>query len=269
MKYKCYSKVKKKETAGGAYWKDVDVNEHFVLTNHQTAFHYLIKNYKPPLSILEAGCGLGRWVVPLSEKGFDVTGIEIEREAVEIIKKTYPVRNFNIVEGDIFKMPFKAESFDMVISLGVLEHFEDKSLQRQAIQEHLRVLKKDGIFFVTVPYFNLLRLLLNVPYIKMLSLVRKIKGKKESFSEYRYTKSTFKKILEENGLKVESVFWDDLSAPYSFGLSVDQPIKRFTHSKDSIPYKLNKTGLLSQKLFWGIYPGIMSGGIGFICKKES
>src|SRR3972149_9325960 len=163
MKYKCYRLQKKNDDKGGDYWRGVNVNEHQLLTQYQTTFQYVIKTFPPAISILEAGCGLGRWLIPLANKGYNVTGIEIENEAVEIIKKTVTSKNINIVQGDIFKMPFANKSFDLILSLGVLEHFEDKKIQNKAIAEHIRVLKDDGVFLITVPYFSFLRLIIHLP----------------------------------------------------------------------------------------------------------
>lgn len=267
MKYSLLAQRKKNETEGGDYWRDADFQEHLRLTDFQTSFQYLIKTFLPPKKILEAGCGLGRWVIPLAKEGYQVTGIEIENEAVELIRQNYASENFKVLQGDIFEMPFTDKSFDLVISLGVLEHFEDKRIQNQAIAEHLRVLKDDGVFFVTVPYLSFLRLLIHLPFIRLVSLVRIFKGKKEYFTEYRYSVGSFKKILKSNNLKIVEIVWDDLLSPYSFGLTVDYPLKRFTKSSDGVQYKLNKTGLFIQKFLWNIYPGLISGGIGYYCKK--
>ena len=67
---------------------------------------------------------------------------------------------------------------------------------------------------------------------------------------------------------IEKMVWDDLTNPYSFGLTVDYPLKKFTCSNDEIQYKLNKRGLKLQKILWKINPGLLSGGIGYICKKK-
>ena len=150
---------------------------------------------------MEAGCGLGRWVIPLSENGYEVTGIEIEPEAINIIKKNYISNNLNLVVGDIFKVPFNNKYFDVVISLGVLEHFEEEEVLNRALREHIRVLKDDGMFLVTVPFLSFIRLIVHAPYVKLLSVVRYFKNKKEYFSEYRYSKNEFIKVLENNGSK--------------------------------------------------------------------
>lgn len=268
MRYSCRRQNKNESNRGGAYWRDSNIDEHLLLTKFQTTYNYVVNRFPKTNSVLEAGCGLGRWIIPLSREGYNVTGIEIENEAVEIVKKYYTAENLKIVQGDIFDMPFANGSFDLVISLGVLEHFEDQEVQNRAIVEHLRVLKDDGVFFVTVPYISLVRLLIHLPFKWLVSFVRLLKGKKEYFTEYRYSRHTFRNILMRNNLEVVEVMWDDLVPPYSFGLTVDYPLKRFTTSKDGIQYKLNRTGLIIQKLLWKIYPGLVSGGCGFLCKKQ-
>ena len=191
MKYKVKYQKKKNDTTGGAYWRDADFKEHLKLTPIQTSFRYIIDNFSPPSNILEAGCGLGRWVIPLAEKGFNVTGIEIEQEAVDIINKNCSLSNANVIQGDIFNMPFSDKKYDIVISLGVLEHFEQFDLQKKAIQEHIRVLKDDGIMLITVPYLSFIRLCFHLPFTKLVTFVRKQKKKEEYFSEYRYSKKEF------------------------------------------------------------------------------
>ena len=265
--YKCYKKVYKEDNKGGDYWRDVDFNDHLKLTQFQTTFQYLIKNYPAPQNVLEAGCGLGRWVIPLSEGNYKVTGLEIEKEALDIINKNYKSDNLTLIHGDVFNMLFSDKTFDIILSLGVLEHYENSINQRKAIMEHIRVLKDDGIFIVTVPYASWIRFIMDIPFIHLVSLVRLFKKKKQFFTEYRYTQRTFTKILKSCELEIINVVYDELLEPYNFGLTVDYPIKRLFKSK-SLPYTTNKIGRKVFKLLWKIHPKIVSGGIAFICKKK-
>lgn len=266
MKYKCFKKEQKNETSGGAYWVDADFDEHLKLTEYQTTYQHLVKTYDKPRSLLEAGCGIGRWVIPLSKEGFDVTGIEIEQEAVDTLNQHFKADNLAVVQGDIFDMPFEDGTFDHVISLGVLEHFEDKAVQRKAIQEHMRVMKDDGRFLITVPYLSFVRLMIHVPFLQLVKLVRYFKGTKSFFTEYRYGKSEFEQVIKDNGMVVEEIVWDDMTDPYNFGLTVDYPINRFL--KDGrVQYKGNGLGNSLFRMLWKISPALVSGGIGFVCKK--
>lgn len=268
MKYKIYKREKKNETAGGSYWRGADFKEHLKLTSFQTTYIYLLNNYPPPQKILEAGCGLGRWVIPLSEKNYDVTGIEIEEEAINTIKKNYNADNLNLVNGNIFNMKFADKTFDLILSLGVLEHFEDEAVQKKAILEHIRVLKDEGTFLITVPNLSFLRFIIHMPYTILLSFVRLLKRKKQYFAEYRYTTKEFKKNLEKCGLKIVDIVYDELLPPYNFGLIVDYPINRLFRSKDGVEYKMNKTGNMLFKFLWKINPKLVSGGTGYICRKK-
>lgn len=268
MKYKVYKREKKNEKSGGNYWKGSDFKEHLKLTSFQTTYNYLINKFPPPQKILEAGCGLGRWVIPLSEKNYDVTGIEIEKEAINTIKKNYNADNLELVNGDIFNMKFADKKFDIILSLGVLEHFENKDVQKKAILEHIRVLKDEGTFLITVPNLSFIRFLVHMPYTFLLSFVRLLKRKKQYFTEYRYTTEEFKKILEKCGLKIIDIVYDELLPPYNFGLIIDYPINRLFCSKDKVEYKINKAGALFFKILWKIHPKIVSGGVGYICQKK-
>lgn len=266
MKYKCYRKVGKAQKQGGDYWRNANFEEHLKLTSYQTSYQYLLKNYPSPQKILEAGCGIGRWVIPLSKEKYEVTGIEIEKEALDTIKQNYSADNLTLVHGDIFNMSFPDKSFDIILSLGVLEHFENQSIQKDAVLEHVRVLSDTGVFIITVPHLSILRLFFHIPYVFLITLVRKIKGKDQYFTEYRYSKNSFKKVLKKCNLKIIDIIYDDFKVPYSFGLTVDYPINIFFRSNQE-DYMLNKIGKRIFRLLWCIHPKLVSGGIGFITQK--
>ena len=269
MKYRNYKKNAKKETSGGDYWRGSDFFEHLKLTEYQTTYQYLVKKYLPPLKVLEAGCGLGRWVIPLAEKGYDVTGLEIESEAIGKINQYYSSKNLRLVQGDVFNMSFPDKTFDLILSLGVLEHFEDPLVQKKAIAEHLRVMKDDGTALITVPLLSFVRFFTRMPYVQLLSLVRFFKGRKQYFTDYCYSKGEFQEILEKNNLTIIDVVYDDLQTPFNWGLTVDYPINVLFRSKDNVEYKANKSGNFLFRSLWKIHPKIVSGAIGFICKKKN
>jgi len=268
LKYQCFKNFKQHPEKGGDYWKNVNYDEHLKLTSHQTSYRYLLKQYPPPQKLLEAGCGIGRWVIPLLNNEYDVVGIDIEGEALNTVKKNHAAKNLALVQGDVFNMSFPDKTFDIVLSLGVLEHFEDPSIQKKAILEHVRVLKDKGIFLITVPHLSFVRFIFHIPFLKLVSLVHLLKRKSHYFSEYRYTKPEFGRILKNCQLNVIDIVYDDLLEPYNFGLTVDYPLRKlFRTSK--IQYKANKFGNKVFKLMWRMHPKLVSGGIGFICQKSN
>jgi len=97
----------------------------------------LIQQYsKEGSRILSIGCGNG-----LIEKEFSRT--------VQGLDKA-PIKNglISITNGEIEKMPFPDDSFDVVFAGELLEHIYDI---KQAINEVKRVLVNDGIVIFTVP----------------------------------------------------------------------------------------------------------------------
>jgi|GEM_PF-4034548 len=97
-------------------------------------------------AILEAGCGDGKKLKLLLKKVNYVIGLDFSENAVKVAYKANP--DAHIYRGDIRKLPFKDNSIDYILSLGVIEHFENPSL---LVNKMARVLKKDGILFLTTP----------------------------------------------------------------------------------------------------------------------
>jgi SAM-dependent methyltransferase len=100
--------------------------------------------------ILDAGCGMGEWTVFLTNRGFDVVGLDISQHTISRLRELLP--DYQFVQGDIRKTEFTQESFDACFSYGVFEHFENGL--GDCINEVHRVLKPGGWLFVSVPFQN-------------------------------------------------------------------------------------------------------------------
>jgi ubiquinone/menaquinone biosynthesis C-methylase UbiE len=83
-------------------------------------------------SILDVGCGNGRYLAYFSKEGSFLVGIDISKNVFG--KKN--VRNFNFVVADAHNLPFKNRCFELVFSTDVLEHL---SKPLQALKEIYRV----------------------------------------------------------------------------------------------------------------------------------
>ena len=97
--------------------------------------------------ILDAGCGSGRNMVELTAHG-TVTGVELSSVSVEIARRRGVG---DVLEGSILEMPFPAESFDLAVSLDVIEHLDD---DLRALKELRRVVVPGGRLLVTVPAYQ-------------------------------------------------------------------------------------------------------------------
>ena len=84
-------------------------------------------------SILDAGCGNG--AIANSLVGFDVTAMDRSVEALKYVK------NAKKIQGSLDNIPFKDNSFDLVICSDVLEHLPEDTYKK-TIAELKRVSKK-------------------------------------------------------------------------------------------------------------------------------
>ncbi len=90
-------------------------------------------------SILDAGAGEGFTLEMLRKEKIGKTyeGIDFLKKAVEIGKKVHPKIKLN--QASIYELPYKDNSFDLVLSTEVLEHLEDP---KKALKQIFRVSKK-------------------------------------------------------------------------------------------------------------------------------
>lgn len=145
------------------------------------------KKLKKKLKLLDGGCSSGEYLIFGRHFGFDVIGIDISKQAIKECEK----RKLKCILGDVRELPFKDESFDIVTSGGVVEHFPDSE---KAISEASRVLKKGGILLIGVPY-KYGFFVLNKKAQQLLGLWPL--GYEKSFSRKQFTR-----ILEKNQLGV-------------------------------------------------------------------
>jgi SAM-dependent methyltransferase len=117
----------------------------------------IVDKYVPRYdTVLEAGCGTGRWMFYIHNKfgTRKIIGIDFSKNSLSIINQLKKRRGFpmELIRGDLFKIPLQDESISLVLSFGVVEHFEDPSV---IIKEMHRVLKKKGTMILVVPNKNM------------------------------------------------------------------------------------------------------------------
>lgn len=128
----------------------------FFLNNFK---HLLLERTKEmhPDSILDVGAGEG-FILEMFRKNNvakKLEGLEYMDDAIDIGKKMHP--KIIIKKGTIYELPYKANSFDVVLCSEVLEHLEDPN---KALSELKRVTKKYLILSVpNEPLFTIQRIL--------------------------------------------------------------------------------------------------------------
>jgi SAM-dependent methyltransferase len=74
--------------------------------------------------LLDMGCGNGNFLAAARDAGFDVTGFEHNKHAVEFAKKRYGLKNVSVSAPEDFQRSRPRETFDVVTFFEVLEHQE-------------------------------------------------------------------------------------------------------------------------------------------------
>ncbi|PYU35170.1 MAG: hypothetical protein DMG31_04540 [Acidobacteria bacterium] len=117
--------------------------------------------------ILDCGCGGGASVEYLANAGFQALGIDIARFRSEQWKERGRLPQVAFVQADAVSLPFANESFEIVLSSGMLEHIgvaeecqpryrvkplaDQKSRRRKFLAECLRVLRSRGVLYIDHP----------------------------------------------------------------------------------------------------------------------
>jgi len=142
---------KNREESLYTHWTRGDVENQIQLAfrNHWTLFSELMKkekNYKGGKRVLEIGCGRGSLSCYFSDAGFDCTLIDLSSSVLDIAKGIFEKYNLKATfkVGDANSLDITDNSFDVIYSIGLLEHFEDIE---KPLKEQMRVLSKGGIWF--------------------------------------------------------------------------------------------------------------------------
>ena len=166
---------------------------------------YILQHVEKNDRIVEAGCGMGQWVVYLSDEGYDITGIDYSESTILGLQANLP--NYNWEVQDITNFTYNTGIFDVMLSWGVVEHFEEGP--SVALLEASRVIKEGGLLFVTVPCKEGMYLFLDPIFaIKRFLIknkfVRKLRGKKNKwqFLEHHFRRRDFERYVQSSNFDI-------------------------------------------------------------------
>ncbi len=162
--------------------------------------------------ILDAGCGSGRNMVELADLG-TVTGIELSETSVELARERDAGE---VVAGSVLEMPFPDDSFDLAVSLDVIEHLED---DLGALRELRRTVAPGGALLVTVPAYQWLW-----------------SGHDEiNHHHRRYTRRSLQRVAEQAGWnQVRTTYFNSLLLPVAILLRVLDRVNRAKTTESSL-----------------------------------
>jgi SAM-dependent methyltransferase len=242
------------------FWSNRAVDEEFLACDRRNIAGIFLKHLPRDAPVLEAGCGLGAWVIYLSQKGYDIVGIDSHAGTIARLAEIRP--SLNIRTGDIRQLPYEDGTFLAYISLGVMEHFEDGC--EKAMAEARRVLKPGGLFFFTVPMENVFRKIIAHPLRNLYLRWRKSKGDEIHFAEFRYTPKEVNTLLMDNDFEPIFTDWDDfVPRDMSLGIWADFPQ---LHGRKL--YQLNTFGRMGAIAMNSLSRWTASGGVFCLARKR-
>ncbi|MFL5728557.1 MAG: class I SAM-dependent methyltransferase [Cytophagaceae bacterium] len=100
-------------------------------------------------SVLDIGCGMGRWSYYIADRVKFVEAIDPSEAVFSASEFTSKKNNIRVTQAGVDDIPFADNSFDLVFSLGVLHHVPDT---QAAIQQAVKKVKKGGHFMVYLYY---------------------------------------------------------------------------------------------------------------------
>lgn len=153
---------------------------------------------KPKEIILDAGCGVGTFIIPLCSQASHVYGIDFSKESIKVCKKRLAdkkISNATVQTASITNIPLKKNSVDKILCYSVLQYLTIAEIEL-AIKEFARVLKKSGMLIIYFPNgASFYRIFLSAArFLKTI-----IKGKKEGQLTYLSYKKLKNKIENEIG----------------------------------------------------------------------
>lgn len=91
--------------------------------------------------VLDVGCGMGRFVDVVERWGGHVVGADLSLAVEAAFGNLGERANVRLLQADLFRLPFRPGSFDIVYSMGVLHHTPDCE---KAFREIVRFVRPGG-----------------------------------------------------------------------------------------------------------------------------
>jgi 2-polyprenyl-3-methyl-5-hydroxy-6-metoxy-1,4-benzoquinol methylase len=98
--------------------------------------------------VLDIACGEGYGANLMADIAAAVTAVDIDAAVIEKARIKYTKRNLSFVSCAATTTPFASQSFDIITCFETIEHLEE---QDNLMQELKRLLKPDGLLFISTP----------------------------------------------------------------------------------------------------------------------
>lgn len=105
-------------------------------------------------SCLEIGCFPGRYLTIFGDLGYELNGIDQLKHTSTLLPEWLKNEGYKageFIEGDFLSYDWKDKKFDLVYSLGFIEHFTN---WEEVIRSHCKIVKDGGMLLIEAPNFS-------------------------------------------------------------------------------------------------------------------
>lgn len=210
----------------------IPVESNYVLRHVDEFIAY--SGLTPQHQVLEVGCGMGKFTLPMLKRGLRITGLDLNPFLLQKLLEYNDNRHqIPLISSDILEIPEEYnEKFDRVIGFFTLHHFHHLETYFQAMA---RVLKPGGeILFVEPNAYNPLY------YIQIFATpTMSWKGDK---GVAQMTRKNFEKAAKYADLEVTGIhkygFFPPFMVNTSWGPGVERFLERRRIFKPILPFQL-------------------------------
>lgn len=107
----------------------------------------------PGAHVLDLGCGTGLELEFYFQRnpGANITGIDLCPEMLGALRKKFPGRTLELIQGSYFTVPLGVERYDAAVSVESLHHFTQA--EKLPLYEKLHAALKPGAYLILTDYF--------------------------------------------------------------------------------------------------------------------
>jgi len=146
------------EKSTKAYWESTHAQPRWRLPSRlnvgtRDILRLLTSHMRPGMRVLEIGCAPGKYLAYLAKRRqARVYGLDYSGPGIRVCNELFARLGLqgDFIQENVLTNSLQEGSFDLVYSLGVIEHFDDP---KPVIEKHLLLTKPSGIVLITIPNY--------------------------------------------------------------------------------------------------------------------
>lgn len=171
--------------------------------------NFLKESIEGKTNILDIACGTGTYAISLSNLGYNVIGIDIDKSMIKKAKEKNNKKNATFVEGDMLNLPeiIKHKKYDLIYCIGnSIVHLNDAEEINNVIANFNKLLKENGTIVLQIINYDRIinKNIDSLPTIKRektgIEFIRKYKYNKEN------SKIIFKGTIVKHNLENDKIY---------------------------------------------------------------